>query len=89
MSSFPPYLWNELYKSCTGKCRLKLFSPVVFDREVPVSWLAIMVLLGSEVQDGTQCDAEPKGQDSLRQSGTCYSLAHVPGEEEEYEKSIV
>lgn len=48
--------------------------------------LAIMVLLGSEVQDGTQRNAEPKRQDLLHQSETRYSPAHVPGEEEEEEK---
>lgn len=49
--------------------------------------LAIMVLVGSEVQDGTRCDAEPKRQDLLHQSETHYSPAHVPGEEEEEEKT--
>lgn len=48
----PPCLWNELYKSCTGKCRLKLFSPVAFDREVPAPQLAIVVLLGKRQQVG-------------------------------------
>lgn len=61
MSSFAPSLWNEVYRSCTRKCRLKLFSPVAFDREMLVSWLAVMVLLGYEVQDGTWYDAELKG----------------------------
>lgn len=48
-----------------------------------MSWVAIIVLMGSEVQDGTPYDAEPKGQALLCQSGMCYSPAHVPGEEEE------
>lgn len=68
--NFPPVFGMNCTKVLQENVGESFFFPVAFDGEVPVSWLAIMVLLGSKVQDGTWCDAELKGQDLLRQSGT-------------------
>lgn len=73
-----PHLCNELYTSCTGKRKWKLFSAVIFDGEVPVSCLAILVLLGPEAQDGTRCDAKLKGH----QHRTRYLPVCIPEEKE-------